>query len=187
MKSSSVVASSDSLVQTALQSIEAAKEALKVEMEEVKKEIERLRVQRSEITSGTISFDEYCLLLRKTIKTKGEAFLRENVVPPRGQRHPESAKTFREYRLEGGFVFEKELNITSSNAFCFYFPEMIYERLTGALAAHCKESWGEGYSIPFSELGGHMEVIDSELEGLRERSRKLSKRLDEIQKMGDGR
>lgn len=172
--------SSDSLLESALQSIEAAKEALKGDIAEVQKEIETVQQRRNELANGPISFEDYCALLRESIQQRGRKFARQHVMVGSDGRHPDGRRPWHECAGKP-LAFDAILNLApSAEALCFYFPEVIYARLVETLQAQYGAKWAKPELVPFAEREALIARFDEQLAELRRQKEALGVRLHDM-------
>ncbi len=178
MNPSAPKSNSDSLIQTALDSIGAAKSALQSEIAGYQEAMRTLQKRRSELAESPISFDEYCERLKQHIHFLGDQFARKNILTAETGRHPDSRKTWSEYESKGITTLVDIMNIAPSmNAMCFYFPEVIHQRLVDVLRSKYAQGWGKGSDVPDAQRGALIADIDVQLRELKHQSDQLSGRL----------
>lgn len=182
MNTSAPKNTSDSLIQTALDSIGAAKSALQSELAELQESIKTLQVRRSQVADSPISFDEYCVRLKKAINRLGEQFASKNILIAEAGQQPDSRKTWSEHENKGSSFFTNVLNIAPSmHAMCFYFPDLIHQRLVDVLRSKYASSWGKSSDVPDAERAALVAEIDEQLQELKHQSDQLSGRLYRLQ------
>lgn len=177
------VVEADQLVQAGLAAYTESKQGLEAKISEIEQERLGVARQRDALAESSITFEDYCQLLREGIDWLGAQYAKENFLSSAVGTHPDSDITWTEYQ-EGAQPQPIQVlaGHCSMPALCFLFPDVIYQRICNALTEKYRTQWTSSCNIPYAQRAALIEEIDKARKELTDQRRLVADRLERLLK-----
>lgn len=176
-------------LKAALSTINGTLTKLKEELVETNSQISALNAKIYHLSQMPISLDDWGKYFKAAIEKKGEShlpFVHDELIhsnPHRGHiaRNQQPWAHFEENRADQLFnmgLFPEQGSPLS--AMCFFFPDMIYERVMARLKERIGAKWGNDDLPPVEERRKLVAEMQQQLEALKQKRAELEAQIDEI-------
>lgn len=172
----------------ALEAISVGRAQLQQEVIDLAAEIAKLEGEKSRLLQLPISLDDYCNYMGREIKRRGEKFAKEFSGSCNARSHTGSLthhKTIAWKDFESGAAQVLAIGLSdsiSSDGLCFFFGEVLHERLAKAVRADQSGTWGNKDAMPSSERRSRIDQIEPELQALIKKRNDTSAELYNLDK-----